>query len=70
MNANAPVRKGLDLDALVAIDVHAHAEVSLRDPQPPTVFQEAAKKYFKHDHDTRPRSPRSRPTIASARWRA
>ena len=57
MNAKEPVRKGLDLDALVAIDVHAHAEISLREPQPPTVFQEGAKKYFKHDHGSAPTIP-------------
>jgi predicted TIM-barrel fold metal-dependent hydrolase len=47
----------MDVDALVAIDVHAHAEISLRDPQPPTVFQEGAKKYFKHDHGASPTIP-------------
>ena len=45
----------MNIDELVAIDVHTHAEVSLRDPQPPTVFQQAAAKYFKHEH--------ARPTI-------
>ena len=45
----------MDIDALVAIDVHTHAEVSARDPQPPTAFQKAAKEYFRHDH--------ARPTI-------
>ncbi len=45
----------MDIDSLVAIDVHTHAEVSSRDPQPLTAFQEAAKKYFRHD--------RARPTI-------
>jgi uncharacterized protein len=40
----------LKLDEIVAIDVHAHAEISVRDPQPPTVFQQAAQKYFKHQH--------------------
>ena len=45
----------MDIDSLVAIDVHTHAEVSSRDPQPLTAFQEAAKKYFRHDH--------ARPTI-------
>ncbi|WP_428097099.1 amidohydrolase family protein [Candidatus Rariloculus sp.] len=45
----------MDTDALIAIDVHTHAEVSSRDPQPLTAFQEAAKQYFKHDH--------ARPTI-------
>lgn len=45
----------MEIDSLVAIDVHTHAEVSSRDPQPLTAFQEAAKKYFRHDH--------ARPTI-------
>ncbi len=45
----------MEVDSLVAIDVHTHAEVSSRDPQPLTAFQEAAKKYFRHDH--------ARPTI-------
>jgi predicted TIM-barrel fold metal-dependent hydrolase len=40
----------IDVDSLVAIDVHTHAEVSAREPQPPTAFQLAAQKYFKHDH--------------------
>lgn len=38
----------MNVDELVAIDVHTHAEVSTRDPQAPTKFQEAAQKYFKH----------------------
>jgi uncharacterized protein len=45
----------MNIDSLVAIDVHTHAEASLRDPQPPSVFQQGAEKYFKHGHD--------RPTI-------
>lgn len=40
----------MNLDELVAIDVHTHAEISLRDPQEPTVFQQAAQKYFKHEN--------------------
>ena len=40
----------MDVESLLAIDVHTHAEISLRDPQEPTVFQEAAQKYFKHEH--------------------
>ena len=40
----------MNVDELVAIDVHTHAEVSQRDPQELTIFQEAAKKYFKHEH--------------------
>jgi predicted TIM-barrel fold metal-dependent hydrolase len=35
---------------LIAIDVHTHAEVSSRDPQKPTAFQDAAQKYFKHEN--------------------
>ncbi len=38
------------LDEIVAIDIHTHAEASIRDPQPPTKFQDAAQKYFKHDN--------------------
>src|SRR3989338_2913716 len=45
---NKPAK--MNVDELVAIDVHAHAEISMRDQQPPTVFQEAAQKYFKHEH--------------------
>ena len=45
----------MNVDELVAIDVHTHAEMSLRDPQDPTVFQQAAQKYFKHEN--------ARPTI-------
>jgi predicted TIM-barrel fold metal-dependent hydrolase len=40
----------MNVEELVAIDVHTHAELSIRDPQKPTAFQEAAKKYFKHDN--------------------
>lgn len=40
----------MNVDELVAIDVHTHAEASLRDPQPPTEFQQAAQAYFKHDN--------------------
>lgn len=36
------------IDEIVAIDVHTHAEISTRDPQPPTKFHAAAQKYFKH----------------------
>lgn len=35
---------------LVAIDVHTHAEASVRDPRGPTAFQEAAQAYFKHEN--------------------
>ena len=45
----------MNIDELVAIDVHTHAEISVRDPQPPTAFQCAAQDYFKHEH--------ARPTI-------
>ena len=60
----------MNVDELVAIDVHTHAEISVRDPQPPTIFQEAAQKYFKHRTTRSRRSRRSRRTTASARWRA
>jgi len=41
----------MDVAALVAIDVHAHAEVSAREPHDRTAqaFQDAAQQYFKHD---------------------
>jgi predicted TIM-barrel fold metal-dependent hydrolase len=45
----------MKLDEIIAIDVHAHAEISVRDPQEPTAFQRAAQAYFKHEH--------ARPTI-------
>ncbi|HEY8519105.1 MAG TPA: amidohydrolase family protein [Gammaproteobacteria bacterium] len=47
----------INVDELVAIDVHTHAEVSLRDPQPLSVFQCAAQKYFKHSGDGYPTIP-------------
>ena len=47
----------LNLETLKAIDVHAHADSSIRDPQPASVFQEGAKKYFKHEHDSAPTIP-------------
>jgi len=47
----------LNLEALKAIDVHAHAEISIRDPQPTSVFQAGAKKYFKHEHESAPTIP-------------
>jgi predicted TIM-barrel fold metal-dependent hydrolase len=40
----------MNIDEIVAIDVHTHAELSVRDPQEPTVFQNAAQKYFKNDN--------------------
>jgi predicted TIM-barrel fold metal-dependent hydrolase len=40
----------MDVDSLFAIDMHAHAEVSSHDPQPCSIFQEAAKKYFRTEH--------------------
>ena len=43
-------QRKMKVEELVAIDVHTHAEISVRDPQPPTIFQEAAQKYFKHTH--------------------
>lgn len=39
----------MNIESLVAIDVHTHAEISSRDPQPLTKFQEAAQAYFKHE---------------------
>ncbi len=48
----------LNIDELVAIDVHTHAEVSVRDQQDATAraFQDAAQKYFKHE-EPRPTIP-------------
>lgn len=46
----------MNIDDLVGIDVHVHAEVSSREPQPPSQFQKAAQVYFKHEHP--------RPTLA------
>ena len=51
MSSHGPMRA----DELIAIDVHTHAEISVRDPQEPTAFQKAAQDYFKHAH--------ARPTI-------
>ena len=47
----------LDLDKIVAIDIHTHAEVSCHDPEDPIMgqFFDAATTYFK--------APRQRPTI-------
>jgi predicted TIM-barrel fold metal-dependent hydrolase len=41
----------MNIDSLVAIDVHTHAEVSIRDREDATAraFQDAAQKYFKHE---------------------
>jgi uncharacterized protein len=52
--------RAMNVAELVAIDVHTHAEVSLRDPHDdyPNPFEEGAKTYFK---DTAPR-----PTIPEA----
>ncbi len=44
----------MKIDELVAIDVHTHAEISVRDPQELTSFQKAAAAYFKHGHDQPP----------------
>jgi predicted TIM-barrel fold metal-dependent hydrolase len=51
--ANSPI----DLEKIVAIDIHTHAEVSCHDPEDPIMAQffDAATKYFKAD--------RKRPTI-------
>src|SRR5512143_779221 len=48
----AKYQPNLDLDALVAIDVHTHAEVSSRQPRDPCsiIFDEAMAKYFKEMH--------------------
>ncbi len=40
----------MNVDELVAIDVHTHAEASVRAPGEPTAFQEAAQAYFKHEN--------------------
>lgn len=42
----------MDIDNLVALDVHTHAEVSCRQPEDDYghEFKEAAQRYFKHDH--------------------
>jgi hypothetical protein len=42
--------KIMNIDEIVAIDVHTHAELSVRDPQAETAFQAAAQKYFKNDN--------------------
>ncbi|HEX6999252.1 MAG TPA: amidohydrolase family protein [Gammaproteobacteria bacterium] len=47
----------MNIDELVAIDVHTHAEVSLHDPQPPSAFQCAAQKYFKQAGGGHPTIP-------------
>ncbi|MBN1238914.1 MAG: amidohydrolase [Gammaproteobacteria bacterium] len=40
----------IDVDSLVAFDVHAHVEASIREPkEAATDFQRAAQSYFKHD---------------------
>jgi predicted TIM-barrel fold metal-dependent hydrolase len=46
--------RAMNVDELVAIDVHTHAEISVRDPQELTSFQKAAQAYFKHGHDRPP----------------
>jgi uncharacterized protein len=46
----------MDIDSLIAIDVHTHAEASIREPGEPTAFQRAAQSYFKHDN-VRPTIP-------------
>ena len=40
----------IDLESVVAIDVHTHAEISSRDPQDATAFQKAAQANFKHEN--------------------
>ena len=46
----------MNIDDLIAIDVHTHAEASARTPLPLTPFQQAAQRYFKHggSHPTIP----------------
>ena len=46
----------MNIDDLIAIDVHTHAEASVRAPLEPTPFQQAAERYFKHagSHPTIP----------------
>ena len=46
----------MNVDELVAIDVHVHAEVSCRDPvdEEKKKFEDAAKKYFKEEGDKKP----------------
>jgi predicted TIM-barrel fold metal-dependent hydrolase len=46
----------MNVEELVAIDVHVHAEVSCRDPvdEAKASFENAAKKYFKEEIKTRP----------------
>jgi hypothetical protein len=46
----------MDAAKLLAIDVHVHVEASVRDPQEPSRYQEAARKYFKSD-GTQPTVP-------------
>ena len=48
----------MDIDKLIAIDVHTHAEVSCRQPEDPIMgtFLDAASKYFKADRN-RPNIP-------------
>ena len=46
MSAHGP----MNVAELVAIDVHTHAEHSIRDPQEPTAFQRAAQAYFRHEN--------------------
>jgi len=45
----------MDVAKFLAIDVHVHVEASLRNPSEPSVYQQAAGKYFKHD--------RAQPTV-------
>ena len=57
--------KTMNVAELVAIDVHTHAEISMRDPQPPSMYQCAAQQYFKHDHP-RPTIPEIAAAITSS----
>ena len=60
----------MNVDELVAIDVHTHAERNAGEPQDPVTGEvlEAAARYFGGSPPSRP--PRRSPTTtASARWR-
>jgi hypothetical protein len=58
----------MNLDELVAIDTHTHAEVSCCQPKDPHFepYERAADKYFGRTRTGRP-STRPSPTTASAR---
>ena len=59
----------LDLDALVAIDVHTHAEASAHEPRDPvTACSSTSHGEVLRRTPPQPTTPRSRTTTASARW--